>query len=152
MKRIITIALLLVFAFSSSVFADGTGESEITAHVDSHYTLTIPATVDLTYGNEVEVSVLGQIEDGYAVKVYPNNAPHGSLDLTHTDGASRMTVYLRNSQNEIIDNNLTLVTFSADEINNGSPTKNFIIDADTTGYKPGYYSGTMQYRFECVAN
>ncbi len=151
---IVTMASVSVTAFAAEDLSAGSGESEIKTHVYSHYSITIPAVIDLQNGEIGQVTISdAMIEDGYSVNVnVTNTEDFGGISLTHTNGIGKVNCLLINMENNMrADNENPLVSFANADIQEGISTKYFDIQTDTYGM-PGDYSGTMQYSFECTPN
>lgn len=161
MKKLIAIILAMVMTFSVSVTAfaaedlsAGSGESEIKTHVYSHYSITIPAVIDLRNGEIGQVTISdAMVEDNYNVKVFvTNTAEFGGIVLTHSNGTATINCSLLNIENNMLANtDNPLVSFGNADLQQGTSTKYFDIQADNYGM-PGDYSGIMQYSFECTPN
>ncbi len=153
MKKIITICITLVMVISLAVPAfayTDTGEVEVTAHIYSVYDITIPATIDASMGT-AEVSVTGQIEDNYKVEVFVMNATeNGGVPLTHTNGTDQLVCFFKNIElGANASDTVPLVTFYATEfVGTDTRVKSFNMEIMAIG-KPGIYSGTMVYAFDC---
>lgn len=160
MKKILALCLSLillttctptVFAYEDS-FA-GFGEMEIIAHVYSSYSISIPATIDLTAGMMGEVTILdANLEEGYKVDVYATNFnENGAITLTNTAN-SFLTIECRLynlALSQFASPEVPLVTFNSFEFDgNNTATKNFDIQFAPVG-SAGIYSGTMTYSFQC---
>lgn len=147
-------ASISVTAFAAEDMYAGNGETQIKAHVYSRYSISIPATIDLRNGDMGEVTISdADIEDGYSVKIFLTNAtsPNG-ITLTHTNGMSTIECSIFNiEENTIATENIPIVSFTDSDIEQGTGTKYFSLQPETFG-KAGDYSGTMQYRFECLPN
>ena len=143
---------LSVTAFAEDLSA-GNGESEIKAHVYSHYTISIPAVIDLRNGDIGQVTIENaMIEDGYAVKVFVNVEDFGGIRLVHTNGTDSIHCNFSNTENGMVANSENpLVTFVNGDLQQGTATKYFNVQAENYG-TPGDYTGTMQYSFECQPN
>lgn len=160
MKKVISmiLALILMASVSVTAFAEdlsaGGGETEIQAHIYSHYTISIPEIIDLRNGDMGEVTISdADIEDGYSVKVFLSNAtsPNG-ITLTHTNGISTIVCSIINiEENTIATENIPIVSFANSDIEQRAGTKYFSLQPETFG-KAGDYSGIMQYSFECLPN
>lgn len=154
MKKLLAIclSLILVASFATPVFAyEGTGEVEITAHVPSTYSITIPATMDAYMGSG-EVTINGaNLEDNYQVDVFVLNVNGvGEIPLTHTNGVDKVICVLRNRELGTINETTPLVSFSAEEMQDTyTKTKYFDMEVLNVG-KAGRYSGTMVYAFYCA--
>lgn len=160
MKRIISIilALLMVSAFTISAYAEdqsaGTGESTILAHVYSHYTISIPATINLNNGNTAAVTATDvSLENGYEINVYVTNLNSNRGISLQNDNGNTATCMLSNIEADtaVCDDDSPLVTFyNSDFVGvNTESSKLFGLSVDPY-YYAGDYSGIMQYRFECV--
>lgn len=155
MKKFVAIltVLLLMAVLPLTVLADdsGSGSSTITTHISSHYSIVIPATIDLTQGNTSQVSIENaSIEDGYSVKVFLTELddPNG-IRLFNASGSNYIVCSITNAEtNSIADATNPLATFTKENIANSVTTKNFYLDTDSTSVA-GTYTGTMHYRFEC---
>lgn len=152
----IILALALIASFTSMVYADdlsaGSGETEITAHIYSTYTITIPATINLDSGENGQVTISNaNLEDGYAVNVYMTNGnDQGLVTLYHTDGVHSITGQVIFGSGQIADDTTPFASFSSAEVaGEESVTKYFNIQVDTLTGTPGNYTGTMTYSFRC---
>lgn len=152
----IILALALIASFTSMVYADdlsaGSGETEITAHIYSAYTITIPATINLDYGENGEVTISNaNLENGYSVYVYLTNGnAEGYVPLTHTDGASTIYGRVVFGAGEFANSNTPFASFTSDEVaGQESVTKYFNFQVDNYDGAPGIYTGTMTYSFCC---
>ena len=122
MKKILVLCLTLVLLANcaTTVFAmespcSGSGESEVTAHLYSTYSISIPATIDANMGTaEVTVSQ-ANLEEGYAINVYISNLNEkGGITLTHTNGTDEILCMFQNTElNCAVDGNVPLVSFGA---------------------------------------
>lgn len=154
MKKIIAIclSLILVASFATPVFAySGSGEVEVTAHVYSSYDIFIPATID-AYAETAQVKIVAQLEDNYKVDVYVLNANNsGDIPLTHTNGVDEILCRFKNiERGENVCSTVPLVTFYATElVDTYELTKSFGMEVHSVG-KPGNYTGTMVYSFDCT--
>ncbi len=161
MKKLIAVIMAMVLmssvsvtAFAAEDFSAGSGETQIMTHVYSHYSITIPATIDLRNGETGQVTVSdANIEDGYSVNVFVSNTEEfGGIRLIHKDGSSSINCSFLNTENNMLANSENpLVSFANSDIEQGTATKQFDIQAETYG-TPGDYSGIMQYFFECSPN
>lgn len=159
MERTLSILLAFALALCGSVtaFADdysGSGQSEIRTHIYSRYEITIPAVIDLSYGDTAAVTISNaDIEDNYSVNVYVTNIDESNtMRLTHESGNGSIScAFVNNTLNTNVDTATPLVSFAANDISEGTATKDFGITCDNFG-KAGNYSGVMAYRFECVNN
>lgn len=156
MKKALSILCALATAATmpiSAFAADGTGETEFTAHVYSRYEITIPATVNADLETQVPVTLSdAYIENGYKVTVSADNLSMDGLRLTNPnyEYAEYFVSFTNLDSNEIVNNtNTTLVTFNTNEIVNNTATKYFGISTSQS-LMPGDYSGTLQFSFECV--
>ena len=153
MKKLLVIclSLILVTSFATPVFAySGSGEVEVTAHVYSSYDIYIPATID-AYMGTAEVKIVAQLEDNYRVDVFVQNADYdGSIPLTHTNGVNQVKCVFKNTERgETVSSTVPLVSFYATEfVDTYEMTKSFEMEVLAVG-KPGQYSGTMVYVFDC---
>lgn len=157
MKKIVSmfVAVLLLMSVSVTAFAEdmssGNGESQVYAHLYSRYTVSIPATIDLRNGDIGEVTITdASVEDGYSVKVFASNlTTDGGITLTHTNGTSTINCILINTEkNTNVTNDVPLVSFTSENIEQGVTTKYFSLEPESFG-KAGDYSGTLQYSFSC---
>lgn len=161
MKKLIAIIMAMVLMLSISVTAfaaedlsAGSGETEIKSHVYSHYSITIPATIDLCNGEIGQVTISdAMIEDNYSVKVFVTNTEQfGGILLKHSNGTDSINCSLLNIENNMLANSENpLVSFANSDIEQGTATKYFDIQVENYG-TPGDYSGIMQYSFECLPN
>ena len=160
MRKILALCLSLVMlatctttAFAYEDSCAGSGETEILAHLYSTYSISIPATIDLTAGMTGEVTIIdANIEYGYKVDVYVTNLNQfGAVTLTHTsDSTSMIDCMLTNiEQNLCATSEVPLVTFFDSELTAfGTATKYFGLDVAPFGLA-GQYTGTMTYSFSC---
>lgn len=161
MKKILALCLTLVLLMScaTTVFAvedtcAGSGETEITAHVYSTYTISIPATIDLTEVVMGEVTIAdANIESGYKVDVFATNLNNnGGITFTKIDDAMyEITCMLTNiEQNMCVTAEVPLVSFYDTELTTWGSTATKYFDIQVPDYaRAGYYSGTMTYSFSC---
>lgn len=163
MKKYFSLILVVVviIAMATTVFASeidpwdesaGSGEIQVTAHLYSHYQISIPATIDLSSGDQCFVTISNaSLEDGYAVSVYCTNAEANGITLVNvTDPQSTITCSLLNSETgALCQASDPLVTFAASDINNGSAEKYFRLEVMDKWMRAGDYAGTMQYQFCC---
>ena len=155
MKKALSILCALATAATmpiSAFAADGTGETEFTAHVYSRYEITIPATVNADTETQVPVTISeAYIENGYKVTVNAENIDVQGLRLTNPNNqyAEYYVQFTNNDTGEMVYENVPLVTFNTNEIVNNTATKYFGISANPSTM-PGNYSGTLQFSFECV--
>ena len=160
MKKVITlvVSLALMMSISTTAFAEdlsaGNGETEIKTHVYSHYNISIPAVIDLRNGESGQVTISdANIESNYSVNVYVTNTEDfGGILLKHSNGMETINCSFMNIETNMLANGENpLVSFNDSDIEQGTATKYFEIQADTYG-TPGDYTGTMQYSFECQPN
>lgn len=162
MKKLIAIILVvtsLLSICSINAFAanSGSGTSTISTRIYSSYTISIPATIEITeYSNSATVTIGDvNIEDGYEINVYISNLETlemgEGIKLTHTNGTSTIGCTFSSTENgELISStNTPLVTFSTPEFETYTHSKNFYIHPETFG-KAGVYTGTMNYTFDCT--
>ena len=155
MKKALSILCALATAATmpiSAFAADGTGETEFTAHVYSRYEITIPATVNADTETQVPVTISeAYIENGYKVTVNAENIDVQGLRLTNPNNqyAEYYVQFTNNDTGEMVYENVPLVTFNTNEIVNNTATKYCGISANPSTM-PGNYSGTLQFSFECV--
>lgn len=156
MKKALSILCALVTATTmqiSAFAADGTGETEFTAHVYSRYEITIPATVNADIETQVPVTISeAYIENGYKVTVSADNLSMDGLRLTNPNNqyAEYYVQFTNNDTNAIVNNeSKTLVTFNTNEIVNNTATKYFGISSNPSTM-PGQYTGTLEFSFECT--
>lgn len=158
MKKLLTLCLTLVLlancattAFALESPCSGSGESVVTAHLYSTYTISIPATIDANMGTaEVTVSQ-ANLEDGYAINVYISNLNEkGGITLTHTNGTDEILCMFQNTElNCAVGGNVPLVSFGAGSFyGTDTAAKTFGMELYELS-KPGDYSGTMTYYFSC---
>ena len=163
MKKILALCLsfAMLFSLSTTAFAAeawdesaGSGETTITGHIYSSYTITIPATIQLNYEHTECAVTLSQanIEYGYVVNVYCTNLTNdNTIRLEHTSIIGEgINCYLTNSSGYAISvNNPLIASFQQSDITDGNgTTAYFSITYDKIGM-PGDYSGIMQYSFCC---
>ncbi len=152
----LTIILLANCAITAFAYEDscaGSGETEILAHLYSTYSISIPATIDLTTGTTGEVTIIdANIESGYKVDVFATNLNQsGAVSLTHiTDSTSKIDCILTNIElNMCASSEVPLVTFYDTEFTTYSTaTKYFELLVAPFGLA-GQYTGTMTYSFSC---
>lgn len=155
MKRALSILCALATAATmpiSAFAADGTGETEFTAHVYSRYEITIPATVNADIETQVPVTISdAYIENGYKVIVNADNIGVQGLRLTNPDNqyAEYYVQFTNNDTGEMVYDNVPLVTFNTSDIINNTATKYFGITTSQS-LMPGSYSGTLQFSFDCI--
>ncbi len=150
----VVMASVSVTAFAAEDLSAGSGESEIKTHVYSHYSITIPAVIDLQNGEVGQVTISdAMVEDNYSVKVFVTNTEEfGGISLTHSNGTDSINCSLLNIENNMLANTENpLVSFGNADLQQGTATKYFDIQAENYGM-PGDYSGIMQYSFECTPN
>lgn len=161
MKKLIAIIMAMVLMLSISVTAfaaqdlsAGSGDAEIKAHIYSHYTISIPAVIDLSKGDIGQVTIENaMIEDNYSVNVFVTNTEQfGGISLKHSNGIDSVNCSFLNINNNMLANTENpLVSFEKSDLQQGTATKYFGIQAENYGM-PGDYTGTMQYSFECQPN
>ena len=161
MKKILALCLTLVLlancattAFAAEDTCAGSGETEITAHIYSTYTITIPATIDLEAGTRGEVTITdANLESGYKVDVFATNFNNnGGITLTHRDNSMyEITCMLTNiEQNMCATAEVPLVSFYDTEVPTWGDTATKYFDIQVQNYGlAGHYSGTMTYSFSC---
>ena len=163
MKKIIAILLSLTMLSSfTTSFAEeywvesdnvGTGQSEVYDHVYSSYCVVIPATIDLRTGETGNIKLeSANIENGYNVRIRCSNIEDGAIKLYHTEDNETyiMCEILNAAWENIPDTETPIATFTQDEYDSGNNSKDFIIQSMGGTGKPGDYSGTVQYSFDCV--
>ena len=160
MKKLVAIIMSMVLmasvtttAFAAEDLSAGSGEIEIKTHVYSHYTISIPAVIDLGNGDIGQVSIENaMLEDNYTVKVFVSVEDFGGIRLLHTNGTDSIHCNFSNTENGMVANSENpLVSFTNSDLQQGAATKHFDIHTENYG-TPGDYSGTMQYSFECIPN
>ena len=159
MKKIITICMCLLMICSMSITAfafdnsAGTGSTTINAHIYSSYTISIPATIDITgtYGQGAVTINDANLEEGYQVDVYVTNLTNEStVQLMHSDGTTKNGCSFYNTEKQLnVDSTTPLVTFYPADCTLATATKYFDIMFPGVG-KAGAYSGVMNYSFSCT--
>lgn len=162
MKKILALCLSIIMVLSLSTTAlaaeywdesAGNGETEVHAHIYSSYSISIPATINLSNGEQGAVTLSdANIEEGYAVNVYCTNIHENGIRLQHiNDATSSVVCVLTDVDNSIQYTSETpLVTFVQKDFENGEITKYFGMHIMDNIGKAGEYVGTMQYSFECT--
>ena len=161
MKKLLALCLTIVLiancaitAFAAEDTCAGSGETEITAHIYSTYTITIPAAIDLEEGTLGEVTITNaNLESGYKVDVFATNFNNnGGITLTHQkyDMYQITCILVNMERNMCATTEVPLVSFYDTELPNWGDTaiKYFDIQAENYGFA-GYYYGTMTYSFSC---
>lgn len=162
MKKIFALVLSIVMILSCSVTAfayednyAGSGELEVTGHIYSSYTITIPATINIKDTPICEVTVNdAYIEEGYSLDVFATNLESGFLSLKHTTNQYASTEcyiikYEGDSTVTVSSSYEPIVSFTASDFPNGtSCVKYFGLEMSQWG-TPGDYTGTMKYSFSC---
>lgn len=160
MKKLLALCLSLVLlatctttAFAYEDSCAGSGETEILAHLYSTYSISIPATIDLTAGMTGEVTIIdANLESGYKVDVFVTNLNQsGAVTLTHiNDSTSKIDCMLTNiEQNMCASSEVPLVTFYDTEFTtSNTATKYFDMQVAPFGLA-GQYTGIMTYSFAC---
>ncbi len=162
MKKLIAIiiavtSLLSICSVNTFATSSGSGSSTISTRIYSSYTISIPATIEVTeYFNSATVSIAEvNIEDGYEINVYISNLETldmgEGIKLTHTNGTNTIGCTFSSTENGamISSSDMPLVTFSTPEFETSTYSKNFYIYPETFG-KAGLYTGTMNYTFDCT--
>lgn len=162
MKKIFALylSIIMLLSLSTTAFAAeywdesaGNGESEVYAHIYSSYSISIPATIDLSNGEQGAVTLSdANIEEGYAVNVYCTNIYENGIRLQHVkDATSSVVCVITDTDNRIqYTSEMPLVTFVQSDFENGEITKYFGMHLMDNIGKAGEYVGTMQYSFECA--
>lgn len=164
MKKVLALVLsvLMIASFSTTAFAAetedayaGSGELQVTGHIYSSYTITIPATINIKDTPICEVTVNdAYIEEGYSLDVFATNLESGFLSLKHTTNqyASTECYILRyegDSTINVSSSDEPIVSFTASDFPNGtSCVKYFGLEISQWG-TPGDYTGIMKYSFSC---
>ncbi len=153
MKKLLALLLsfTMMLATSTTAFAydgnfTGYGEAELTAYAYSTFNVTIPSTVDLTYGGGQVIVSDADLDSGYQVVITVTNLnSNGRIDMTHkTKSGVTSECELVNVTSE----NPILAVIKDTDINDGNGYANFsghMID----GSAAGSYTGTMQYNIYC---
>lgn len=159
MKKLIAICLSLVLfatctttAFAMEDTSAGSGEVQISAHIYSSYTITMPAMIDIEMGSQGAVTITdANIESGYKVDVFVTNADfEGDITLTHTNGVATIDCGLISAEDGgRVSEEKPLVSFRDTEVDSyGTLMKYFGLEVMPFG-TAGYYYGTMTYSFSC---
>lgn len=160
MKKILALCLSIVMllSLSTTVFAAeywdesaGNGQTEIKAHIYSSYTITIPATIDLSNGEQGEVKLSNpNLEPGYQINVYCTNLVDSAVRLEKVGASGEgINCYLSRSDGYAVSNDdPLLVSFRQEDITNMDNYKYFSITHDEWGMA-GDYTGIMEYTFCC---
>lgn len=158
MKKLLALCLPLVLlancattAFAMESPCSGSGESEVTAHLYSTYSISIPATIDANIGTAEVIVTQANLEDGYAINVYISNLnENGGITLTHTNGVDEILCTFQNTElNCAVGGNVPLVSFDYN-IFSGTNTASKTFGMELLALsQPGVYSGTMTYYFSC---
>lgn len=148
----------MIASFSTTAFAAEmwdesarSGETEVLSHIYTSYTITIPATIDLSNGEQGAVTLSdANIEDGYEVNVQCTNIFENGIKLYHVDGISgSITCVITDIDYTYnYDSNTPIATFVQRDFANGEITKYFGMHLMDIG-KASDYVGTMEYSFEC---
>lgn len=160
MKKIIALCLsaIMLLSLSTTAFAAeywdesaGNGQTEIKAHIYSSYTITIPATIDLSNGEQGEVKLSNpNLESGYQINVYCTNLVDSAVRLEKIGvSGESINCYLTSSDGYGVSNdNPLLVSFRQEDITNMDNYKYFSINYNKMGMA-GDYTGIMEYSFCC---
>lgn len=165
MKKVLALVLsvLMIASFSTTAFAAetedayaGSGELQITGHVYSSYTISIPATINLSEGTICEVTANdAYIEEGYSLDVCVTNLNESGLitlkHVTNQYASTECSIVRYTDSGEIAQTpyDAPLVSFVASDFPNGtSCVKYFGLEISQWG-TPGDYTGTMTYSFSC---
>lgn len=161
MRKIIAVLLSVAMLATMSVTAfaaepdefAGSGQSEVFAHVYSHYQVNIPATIDLQEGNLSFIKLTdANIEDGYSVKVFCTNTDVNGIRLKHETKENTFVICsIFNSNGELCDDETPMATFTKSDVSENSAIKEIRLEPETWGI-PGNYSGTLTYSFSCTDN
>ena len=155
MKKILArcLSVVMLLSLSTTAFAAeywdesaGKGETEVHAHIYSSYSISIPAAINLSNGEQGAVTLSdANIEEGYAVNVYCTNIHENGIRLQHVkDATSSVVCVLTDVDNSIQYTSETpLVTFVQNDFENGEITKYFGMHLMDNIGKAGEYVGTM---------
>lgn len=153
MKKLLALLLsaTMLLSFSTTAFAyDGNyigyGEAELTAYAYSTFDVTIPSTVDLTYGGGQVIVSNADLDTGYQVVITVTNLnANGRIDMTHKTKSGITSECVLNN---VTTENPILAIIKDTDIQDGNGYSDFfgqMID----GAAAGSYSGTMQYYIYC---
>lgn len=153
MKKIFALLLsctlflsLTTVAFAYDGNYTGCGETELTAYAYSTFNVTIPSTVDLTYGGGQVIVSNADLDTGYQIVITVTNLnANGGIDMTHkTKSGVTSECYLNNVTTE----NPILAIIKDTDIQDGNGYSDFFGQM-ADGAAAGSYSGTMQYNIYC---
>lgn len=159
MKKIFATILSMAILISASTTAfaydegtySGSGESQITAYAYSTYSVTIPATINLTNG-QGDVSVSNaDIDTGYEIEVVVTNLnENGHLDMTHNtkDGVTSECILMNANGRSVGTEEPILATIKDTDISKGS-AYTYFLGQMIDGASAGSYTGTMRYALYC---
>lgn len=153
MKKIISLLLCftLLLSLSTTAFAydgnyTGYGESELTAYSYSSFNVTIPSTIDLTYGGGQVMVSNADLDSGYQVVIVVTNLnANGRIDMTHKTKSGVTSECILD--NVSIDSPI-LATIKDTDIMDGYGYADFFGQM-VDGASAGSYSGTMKYNIYC---
>lgn len=158
----ILVFALMLFAIPTITYAaDGfvdanspyfEGETDVSYRIYSSYYVSIPTSIDSSYGTG-EISVtMDNIEDGYHIKVSITNLNEsGKLAITSETGNTAYLNVLRDSGlYNVYSDGIVTNFYPADYPNGGTATTNISFDTGGEYFKPGTYHGTICFRVECI--
>lgn len=158
MKKIYAFILscVLLLSVSTTAFAydgnyTGWGESELTAYAYSSFTVTIPATVDLTHGGGQVIVSDADLDAGYQVVVTVTNLnENGNIDMVHkTKEGITSECSLSNSMGTLSAENTILAIIKDTDIQSDGNGYADFFGQMVGGSKAGGYTGTMRYNIYC---
>lgn len=153
MKKFLPILLCATLLLSSPTTAfaydgnyTGYGEAELTAYAYSSFNVTIPSTVDLTYGGGQVVVTDADLDTGYQVVITVTNLnANGRIDMTHKTKSGVTSECILNN---VTADNPILAVIKDTDISDGYGCANFFGQM-ADGAAAGSYSGTMAYNIYC---
>lgn len=163
MKRTITLFLSLIMLLSLTMTSyaeeyvvesmQGYGQTEILAHIYSRYTITIPATINLSETNQGTIAISGaSLEEGYQVKVFCTNINsdcNGIILYNVNDNSKTIPCAILDENGLYMNSSTPLATFTLDDITSYDTIRNFQLELMSFDAVAGDYMGIAEYSFDC---